>query len=555
MKLYIMTDLHYYSRRNWKCDPYSVPRVNDQMQFRESEEILREAFDAVLADKECHTVLLTGDLTRNGEIVSHEDLIKILEEYTAKGLKILAFTSTHDYKDREDRGFGIDQCKPEYIGYATGYNEKGEPERNVPCLEREDLRALYAPYGRNDAVSVNEYTFSYTYDLDDNWRLFAMNDDFEIAKKGQLRGYPECEYEWIEKEIARAKADGKKIFFATHHPLIAPTPLFGIIGKNDLLARGREFAEKLAEYGVSVIFTGHSHVHDISFVTARNGKPVYDVSTSALCGYPPQFRKAEFSRDGTVKVETVTLTTLSRYDLKGKPLPEYCREGFFGTVEHMIRAMGSDEKTFAYFANGISIRPYTVHKFWFLIRPFGKFINNLTFGKARRLCRKECGVSKEELGDKAKEKVVPVIMKMVENLYAGNANIDPASPEYRIIMGAISIIDGLIRLFRVNLKKITGYATVAELVEPLLFNNGIDDYNATLDPETPPAPRVKLPVFHSNKAPGIVIAAVLLLVTFFPVWLVAGAVCGIVFAIKSAESKDPKYLVPEPLNPSFTEGA
>ena len=142
MKLYIMTDLHYYSRRNWKCDPYSVPRVNDQMQFRESEEILREAFDKVLADNECHTVLVTGDVTRNGEIVSHEDLIKIFEEYTAKGLKILAFTSTHDYKDREDRGFGIDRCKPEYIGYATGYNEKGEPERNVPCLEREDLRAL-----------------------------------------------------------------------------------------------------------------------------------------------------------------------------------------------------------------------------------------------------------------------------------------------------------------------------------------------------------------------------------------------------------------------------
>ena len=196
-----------------------------------------------------------------------------------------------------------------------------------------------------------------------------------------------------------------------------------------------------------------------------------------------------------------------------------------------------------------------MHKLWFLIRPFGKFINNLTFGKARRLCRKECGVSKEELGDKAKEKVVPVIMKMVENLYAGNADIDPASPEYRIIMGAISILDGLVRLFHINLKKLTGCATVAELIEPLLFNNGIDDYNATLDPAAPPAPRVKLPVFHSDKALGIVIVAALLLVAFLPLWLVAGAVCGIVFAIKSAESKDPKYLVPEPLNPSFTEGA
>ena len=98
MKLYVMTDIHIYSKRNWMSDPYKWERKATQMQMRESEEIIREAFDIILNDPDTSTVLITGDLTDNGEITSHEDLLKIFEEYTEKGLRIRVTTSTHDYR-------------------------------------------------------------------------------------------------------------------------------------------------------------------------------------------------------------------------------------------------------------------------------------------------------------------------------------------------------------------------------------------------------------------------------------------------------------------------
>ena len=71
MKFYVMTDIHLYSKRNWLADPYKWERKATQLQLRESEEILREAFDYILKDPTTNTVLITGDLTDNGEITSH----------------------------------------------------------------------------------------------------------------------------------------------------------------------------------------------------------------------------------------------------------------------------------------------------------------------------------------------------------------------------------------------------------------------------------------------------------------------------------------------------
>ncbi|MBO5776051.1 MAG: hypothetical protein J6R35_01615, partial [Clostridia bacterium] len=82
MKFYLMTDLHFFSKRNWLADPYKWIRKPEQMQARESEEIIREAFVMVLADNVSTTVIIPGDFTSNGEMTSHEDLLKIFEEYT-----------------------------------------------------------------------------------------------------------------------------------------------------------------------------------------------------------------------------------------------------------------------------------------------------------------------------------------------------------------------------------------------------------------------------------------------------------------------------------------
>ncbi len=543
MKLYVMTDIHLYSKRNWKADPYKWEKTATQLQLRESEEIIREAFDLILKDPDTNTVLITGDLTDNGEITSHEDILAILKEYTEKGLNIFLTTATHDYREINQTKFSkADQ----YQGFSYGYDENYEYKRFIPTARRSDLAPWYAPYGMKKALSVETESMSYTYDFDEKFRLLAINDDFMSDTKTAQRGLNKELIDWILNETKKAKDEGKTLVTCMHHPLITPSPIYKVIGGRDIIYDSLNVANLFADNGINVILTGHSHVHDIGYHKSENGNLVYDISTGSLIGYPPVMRKIEYRDDGLVDVKTIMLETLSRFDLKGQTLPEYCREGFFGLIENMVGSMSGNMVTFAIYANSISIRPWTVYQFWWLFKGVGLFLNKLTVGKVYKCCKKECGLTKEQIKPIKNEKVVPIILKMIESLYVGNANFSPSSPEYRVIMGTIAILDDLIKTLGINLKKILGYATLEEVIEPLVYNNGIDDYDALINPFKEPQQKTELPKLKSNKGSAIIVSLILIILIGLPIILPVGLIfaLGILLRGKFNPYKNNKKVLP-----------
>lgn len=547
MKLYVMTDIHLYSKRNWLSDPYKWERKATQMQMRESEDIIREAFDIILKDTDTNTVLITGDLTDNGEINSHQDLIKIFEEYTQKGLRILLTTSTHDYRELKKTKFSkVDQNK----GLSYGYDENYEYKPFLPCARRSDLRDYYAPYGLNDAISEHKESMSYVYDLDEKYRLIALNDDYLVGDKKSRRGLVENQIDWLLNQIKIAKEDEKTIVCFTHHPVLIPSPIYKIIGSRDVIADNVTLANLLADNGVNVIYTGHSHIHDIEYHKSENGNLFYDISTGALVGSPPLMRKVEYLDDGKIDVKTVTINTLSRFDLGDKTLPEYCREGFFGMIEDMVKEMSGNMVNFAIYANSISIRPWTVYQYWWIFKAVGSFLNKLTVGKVYKWCKKESGLSTSDVESVKDKKVVPIILEMVEKLYAGNADISPDRPEFSVIMGTVAIIDDLIKTLGLNLKKLIGFSTVKEIVEPLVFNNGIDDYNAIIDPLNEPTPKEPLPSFTSKKGIGIILCAILIVIITSPILIPTALITALLIFIRGKINpyKNYKKVLPPKVN-------
>ncbi|MBR2480561.1 MAG: metallophosphoesterase [Clostridia bacterium] len=529
MKLYVMTDIHLYSKRNWLADPYEWERKATQMQMRESEDIIREAFDIILADPDTNTVLITGDLTDNGERNSHEDLLKIFEEYTQKGLRILVTTSTHDYRELKKTKYSkVDQNK----GLSYGYDEEYNYKRFLPCAKREDLRAWYAPYGRKEALSVHEESMSYTYDLDEKYRLIAINDDYIANEKNSHRGLDKNQLSWILNEAKRATEEDKKIVCFTHHPVLTPSPVYKLIGSHDIIADNINLANLLADNGINVIYTGHSHIHDIEYHKSENGNLIYDIATGALVGSPPLMRKVNYLDDGTIDVKTIIIKELSRFDLNGKSLPEYCRESFFGMIEDMVGEMSGDMINFAIYANSISIRPWTVYQFWWIFKAVGIFLNKLTVGKVYKWCKKECGLSPKDINAIKDEKVVPIILEMVEKLYAGNADITPDNPKFNIIMGTVAIIDDIIATLKINLKKLIGFGTLKEIVEPLVYNNGIDDYDAVINPLSEPKKNPPLPSFHSQKGVGFLVTIILGIILTFPILIPSALILTLLIALR-----------------------
>lgn len=63
LKFVIMTDTHYYSKRNWIAGNYNdLPPANGQLLHKYSEEIVRHTFDELSRDDFTDIILISGDL-------------------------------------------------------------------------------------------------------------------------------------------------------------------------------------------------------------------------------------------------------------------------------------------------------------------------------------------------------------------------------------------------------------------------------------------------------------------------------------------------------------
>lgn len=364
LKFVIMTDTHYYSKRNWIAGNYNdLPPANDQLLHKYSEEIVKHTFDELSRDDFTDIILISGDLSNNGEIKSHEEMRDALKKLKACGKKVFVTTATHDYHN---------DCMPSYVP------DENNKEVAVPQLNRDELLDYYGEFGYNDAISTHKESMSYVTQLADGYRLLALNDDY---------GDPHCGYsddcfEWIKEQIKKAQDDKQVIIAMTHHPLITPSALYEIIGGDNLLYQRDLRIEQFSEMGIPFIMTGHSHIHNISSVKTKSGKPFYDISTGSLIGYPPVYRKIEISPSNRkIDIKTVFVDNVTGIDTKGLTLTDYIKKLFLGSIEDAVENAVNDYEKFADFAVGMSVAKKTSYKYKFLIQKAAGFLNRLTFGK------------------------------------------------------------------------------------------------------------------------------------------------------------------------------
>ena len=154
---------------------------------------------------------------------------------------------------------------------------------------------------------------------------------------------------------------------------------------------------------------------------------------------------------------------------------------FFGMIGRVVWAMGYDIDKLAEMTPAFSIPGEKVYKLKHIIRPFGKFLNKLTFKKVWRLCKKESGLKKADIADIAGNRVVGFIIGLVKNLYCGDAPYTPDTREYKLTCGLLNIIDSFLNTIHLPIGKfLKGATSVRSLVEPLLWKDGYCDAEATL---------------------------------------------------------------------------
>lgn len=486
-------------------------------------------------DKSTNIVLLSGDVTHDGEMDSHTEFIEMLRELKSRGKKVYVITATHDYQDNG-------------IAYAC----RGDERVEVPAVgERHDLWDMYYEFGPNEAISTHPDSMSYVVQLAPGYRLFALNDDTNYKPEGERgSGFSDDCMNWIMEQLEDAKKNDQFVIAMTHHPMISPSPFYNIIGGGNMQRNYETTREIFADAGLSCMITGHTHVHDISVVTTKKGNKFYDVACGAFIGCPPAMRNITFDpKNAKIDVDTAYIDEVKEIDTKGKSFPDYMMNFFFGMIKEVLWAMGNDIDRLAEMTPAFSVPGETVKKFAWIIKPVGKFLNRLTFKKIWRLCKKESGLKKADIADIADNKVVDFILELVQNLYCGDSPYTPDTKEYKLICGILNIIDSFLNTIHLSIGKfLKGATSVRGLVEPLLWNPGYCDAEATLplypiyDDENPAPKEIfdekefKDPVKKSKKGPLVLLILILLVVLILAVAvgliaLVVWAVIAIIHAI------------------------
>ena len=528
LKIQFITDTHYYSRKTGTSgSAYEKEESKSQMVIKDSDLVLKKAFDMLCEDTSTDIVVLSGDTTRNGEIDSHTEFIEMLRDLKKRGKRVYVITATHDFQDG---------------GVTNGF--EGDKQIKVPAVgDRHDLWDMYYEFGPNEAIATFPQSLCYVVQLAPGYRLFALNDDTNDKEEGRGSGYSDECKQWILEQLKDAHDNDQYVIAMTHHPMISPSPFYSIIGKGDMQRDHEETRELFADNGLHCMLTGHTHVHNISYITTKKGNRFYDISSGAVIGCPPVMRNVTFDpKNAKIDVDTVKITEVPGLDTNGKPFDEYMKDFFFGMIAKVIWAMGNDIDMLADMTPAFSIPGEKVKKLGWLIKPVGKFLNKLTFKKVWRLCKKECGLKKADIADIADNKVTDFILELVQNLYCGDSPYTPDTREYKLTCGLLNIIDSFLDTIHLSIGKfLKGATSVRSLVEPLLWKNcEFSDYAAELplypvyDDENPVPERKEKKKFtdtvkKSKKGPLVLLILVLAVILLLAI--VLGIIALVIWAI------------------------
>lgn len=225
-----------------------------------------EVVDAFLSDvkKDKPDVLvLSGDLTFNGEKQSHLDLVDKLTVLKQEGIQPLVIPGNHDVANNDAAKFS------------------GDTFERVSSVTKEEFRKLYWSFGPLEAASVDEESFSYVYHLrKDLWLLFLDADS------NGTNTINEETFEWVTKALKEAKKSKAQVISVTHETLLAQNPLFS---SRYNVNRSSDLAPLYEDNGVFLNLSGHMHIQH-----QATEKTITDATLSSLLVTPNQYAQIHY---------------------------------------------------------------------------------------------------------------------------------------------------------------------------------------------------------------------------------------------------------------------
>jgi 3',5'-cyclic AMP phosphodiesterase CpdA len=277
--MFVATDIHYLAKElNDQGEAYQKYIASGDGKLLHYSTDIVDAFAQDVTKKKPDVLIISGDLTNNGEMESHRELSKKLGEIEkSAGTKIYVIPGNHDIQNPWARGF------------------KDSEQYVTDTIASEEFAKYYDAFGYEEAIMRDEASLSYLVTPSDN--LYLLMLDTNIYEFNEMIGSPMTNgqlkpetLEWIRECSTLAKEKNAQLLTVMHHNLYHHSKL---LNSGFTIDKSDEVLKVFRECDMKLVLSGHIHIQDIK--AGDEVKPIYDIVTSALSVNPVQYGVIEYS--------------------------------------------------------------------------------------------------------------------------------------------------------------------------------------------------------------------------------------------------------------------
>ncbi|WEV50278.1 metallophosphoesterase [Lactobacillus sp. ESL0731] len=279
-EFWVITDTHLIAD-SLHDDGSAFARMQNTSQGKDLvyQEVALSAFCKMAQEKKPAAIIVTGDVTFNGELISAQKFQEIFSSLTET--KLLVLPGNHDI----------------YDGWARSF--KAAKQSLTPQISPQAWRQVFkSTY--DCSLSQDPHSLAYSVQLNPQYLLLMLDSNIYDTQEnfsspnteGQIS---DDQFVWLEKQLIAARQHHLRPLLFMHHTLYVHNPE---VNRGFVLNNAPLLRQLCQEYDVKMAFSGHIHAQNI--VDPVGKTPTTEIVTSSFCSYDQAY--------GVVKVSPEQVT-------------------------------------------------------------------------------------------------------------------------------------------------------------------------------------------------------------------------------------------------------
>jgi hypothetical protein len=265
----------------------------------ESKAVLLSAVSTIRASRP-DICLIPGDLTNNGELLSHTGFNQIItDSLLSADIKVYVTPGNHD------------------INNSDAFCYDGNTTIPVKTIDKEDFEELYENFGYGDAIEQDPSSLSYIAQPQNGlWILsidactFAQGESFSNTD-GALS---ENTLKWIIEKLDFAQKNNIRVIGFMHHNITehftGQAQVMSKLFNDNTVNTLKPIRDMLEAHGLKIIFTGHNHIQEVVKHTAENGNFIFEVATGSINSWPSPLRTVTLTPFDQLEISTAFINNI-----------------------------------------------------------------------------------------------------------------------------------------------------------------------------------------------------------------------------------------------------